>query len=61
MPAVTVRLTELAPIEFEIVSVPAPDFVMELDAFVRSVAHVTFWPFVSTLNAWPEAVLNRLE
>ena len=51
VPAVTVRLTELAPIEFEIVKVPVPDFVMELDVFVRSVAHVTLRPLVSTLNA----------
>ena len=43
------------------VHVPAPDFVMELDAFVRLVAQVTLFPFVSTLNAWPVAVLNRLE
>ena len=61
VPPVTVILTELAPIVFEIVRVPVPDFVIELDALVRSLAQVTVRPLVSTLNAWPEAPLSRLE
>ncbi len=51
MPPVTKILTELTPIAFEIVRVPVPDFVIELDALVRLLAQVTVRPFVSTLNA----------
>ena len=41
----------LAKLSTPIVHVPDPDFVIELDALVRSLAQVTVRPLVLTLNA----------